>query len=199
MSVAASPIPAGPFVDTSSAPLVCQLPNGGSIDPSPFRAANGTTYLLWKSDDNALGRRTQLWGQQLGNDGRAVVGPRVVLLAQSQSWQAPVIEGPSMVAAGGLYYLFYGAGAWDSAGAAIGYARCLSPLGPCVNASVSGPWMASHGKAIGPSGPEVFIDATGAPRLAYHAWTGPVGYQNGGSRSLWIDTLRFSGVTPAVT
>jgi beta-xylosidase len=198
VSLATSALPGGPFADTSTAPLLCQVQNGGSIDPSPYLASNGTAYLLWKSDDNALGRRTQLWSQQLSSDGRSLVGSRVAMLTQSRSWQSPAIEGPTMVAAGGLYYLFYGAGAWDSTNASIGYARCTSPLGPCVNASISGPWMASHGTALGPSGPEVFVDATGATRLAYHAWTGAVGYQNGGVRSLWIDTLRFSGASPAV-
>ena len=101
-----------------------------------------------------------------------------------------------MVLKGGTYFLFYGAGAWDSAGAAIGYARCTSPSGPCVNASVNGPWMGSHGAAVGPSGPAVFTDAAGYTRIAYHAWTGAVGYQNGGVRSLWIDRLVFRSGTP---
>jgi beta-xylosidase len=198
VSVASSPGPGGPFTDSSSGALVCQLTNGGSIDPSTLMTSTGT-YLLWKSDDNATGHLTHLWSQKLGADGRSLVGPRALLLNQDRAWQAPVIEGPSMVAAGGAYYLFYGAGAWDSGGAAIGYARCTSPLGPCVNASVTGPWMASHGTAVGPSGPAVFSDVGGSTRLAYHAWTGGVGYQTGGVRALWIDGLRFIGGRPVAT
>ncbi len=197
VSVATSPVPEGPFADTSSGPLVCQVSNGGSIDPSPIVTSTGT-YLLWKSDDNALGRRTHLWSQRLSDDGRSLVGSRSLLLSQDLPWQGPVIEGPSMVEVGGLYYLFYGANAWDSAEASIGFAWCLSPLGPCINASILGPWMASHGTALGPSGPHVFVDPSGATRLAYHAWTGAVGYHNGGVRSLWVDTLRFVAIFPAV-
>ena len=190
ISVASAGSPGGPFTDTSSAPLVCQVANGGSIDPTPFVDATGA-YLLWKSDDNALGRPTHLWGQRLSSDGGSLVGSPALLLSQDRPWQSPVIEGPSMVADGGVYYLFYGAGDWSSAAAAIGYARCASPLGPCTNASTSGPWLGSRPHAAGPSGPAVFVDAAGATRLAYHAWTGAVGYQNGGVRSLWVDRLRF--------
>jgi beta-xylosidase len=197
ISVATAASPAGPFTDASTGPLVCQLTNGGSIDPSPFVGPSGV-YLHWKSDDNALGRPTYLWAQQLSTDGLSLVGTRALLLRQDRSWQAPVIEGPSMYASGGLHYLFYGAGDWSSANASIGYAWCTSPLGPCANMSASGPWMASHGQAIGPSGPALFRDAVGSPRIAYHAWNGTPGYQNGSVRSLWVDALRFSWGRPVV-
>ena len=75
ISVAASAVPIGPFTDTSTGPLICQIANGGSIDASPVVTATGT-YLVWKSDDNALGRRSHLWSQRLSADGRALVGAR---------------------------------------------------------------------------------------------------------------------------
>ena len=196
VSVAVSSAPGGPFTDSSSGPLVCQVNSGGSIDASPVVTSAGS-YLVWKSDDNALGRRTHLWSQQLSSDGRSMVGSRSLLLSADAPWQGSVVEGPSMMEVRGLYYLFYGANAWDSASAAIGYAWCISPLGPCINASIVGPWMASHGTRYGPSGPDVFVDAQGATRLAYHAWTGAVSYQNGGVRSLWVDPLTFVALFPS--
>lgn len=198
ISVASSTTPAGPFADTSSGPLLCQLANGGSIDPSVTATPTGT-YLVWKSDDNAIGGRSRLWSEQLSSDGRSLVGPRSQLLSATAGWQAGIIEGPSMVRVGALYYLFYGANDWSTANAAIGYALCTTPLGPCVNASVSGPWMSSHGLAVGPSGPAVFADTSGATRLAYHAWAGAVGYANGGVRALWIDHLAFTALRPTIT
>jgi len=42
--------PDGPYADESPRPLVCQTSLCGSIDPSPFVAADGTVHLLWKSD-----------------------------------------------------------------------------------------------------------------------------------------------------
>jgi beta-xylosidase len=199
LSVATSVLPGGPFLDVSSGPLVCQLDHGGSIDPNPYVAPNGTAYLLWKSDDNANGQPTNLWGAVLRPGGLTLASPpRLLLSEQPSSWQAPVIEGPAMVASGGKYFLFYGANNWNSADAAIGYAICTGPLGPCVDASVDAPWLGSHGEAVGPSGPAVFVDHTGTTRLAYHAWTGAVGYANGGVRSLWIDRLHFAGGRPAL-
>lgn len=198
IAVAAAGTPASPFVDRSSGPLVCQLSHGGSIDPEAFVAPNGKTYLLWKSDDNAIGQPTNLWAAQLSSTGRGFTGGTARLLTEDAAWQTPVIEGPSMIAVGGRYYLFYGANRWNSSTAGIGYATCSGQLGPCADASLTGPWMASHGAAIGPSGPAVFTDATGI-HLAYHAWTGAVGYVNGGVRSLWIDALTFPSGVPTVS
>jgi beta-xylosidase len=199
VSVAVSTSPGGQFVDHSSGPLVCQLDHWGSIDASPF-AAGGALYLLWKSDDNAVGAQTHLWGQQLTETGLALVGTTPTrLLDQTRSWQAPAIEGPSMIANGGSYVLFYGAGPWDRSQASIGWARCTSPLGPCTNQSVFGPWLASQPGAQGPSGPAIFTDSAGATRFAFHAWTGGVGYPAGGVRSLFIDQLTFSNGRPVLS
>ena len=196
ISVASATTPAGPFTDDSDDPFICQLAEGGSIDPDVFVAPDGSTYLMWKSEDNALGRPTSLWAAELDNTG-TFVGSTVRLLTQDAPWQAPVMEGPSMVVAGGRYYLFYGANRWNSSRAAIGYANCGGPLGPCSDASLAGPWMSSHGTAVGPSGPAVFTDSTGT-HLAYHAWTGAVRYARGGVRSLWIDDLTFPSGVPAL-
>lgn len=192
ISVATSLTPGGPFVDTSTGPFVCQLDHAGSIDPVPFTSPSGVNYLLWKSEDNALGQPSHLWGQQLSADGRRLLGWPSLLLTESSGWQAPVIEGPSMVVAGGIYYLFYGAGNWSTANAAVGYATCSSPVGGCRNQSGAAPWLASHGAALGPSGPSFFVGRDGVTRLAYHAWTPVAGYPNG-VRSLWIDTVTFTG------
>jgi hypothetical protein len=192
LSVATSPTPAGPFRDQSTAPFLCQLANGGSIDPSPFVGPDGRLYLVWKSEDNVVGGPPGLWAQQLSADGLSLVGSPSLLMRQTAQWQAPTVEGPAMIALGGRYYLFYGANLWNTAGAGIGDAVCASPLGPCTDQATGGPWMGSHGAVVGPSGPAPFRDAGGATRLAYHAWTGPVGYVNGGVRSLWIDALSFT-------
>lgn len=197
ISVATAATPDGPFIDSSRTPLTCQKKLGGSIDPQPFVSPNGTPYLVWKSDNNAVGQPTSLWSQRLSADGRSVVGSPTNLLTATASWQRGVIEGPSMWSNNGAYYLFYGANGWNSADAAIGYATCSGPLGPCINQSVTAAWMTSHGAGIGPSGPTIFTDATGSTRIAYHAWTEGVGYGNG-VRSLWIDTVSFATGKPVL-
>ena len=116
VSVATAASPAGPFIDTSSGPLVCQFDRGGSIDPVVFTDSQGSSYLLWKSDDNALGKPTVLWSRLLapGGVGFAWWSSSKRLLTQTAAWQAPALEGPTMVKSGTTYFLFYGANDWNS-------------------------------------------------------------------------------------
>jgi len=207
VSVAASSNPAGPFVDSSAGPLVCQLTLGGSIDPYAFTDPSGVPYLIWKSDNNALGRPTSLWGQRLAPNGLAFAtgSSPVQLLTQSwwSPWQAPAVEGPAMMAWQGTYYLFYGGGNWSSSSSAIGYATCKTPLGPCRDRTSGAPWFgtAPSGAApVGPQGPTVFTDLAGHTRLGFAGWADPqhVGYDNGGKRTFWIGTLSIVGGRPVL-
>jgi len=192
VSVATSPAPGGPFVDRSSAPFVCQVSDGGSIDPSPFVAPDGRRYLVWKSDDNSIGTSPIIWAQQLSADGLGLVGSPAQLLTDTASWQMPVVEGPSMITLDGRYFLFYGANLWNTVNSGIGYAVCSSPLGPCTDQATGGPWMGTGGGIVGPAGPAPFRAANGSTLFAFHAWTGPVTYVAGGVRSLWIGALGFT-------
>ena len=56
--------------------LVCQRMPGGSIDPSPFRDDDGTLYLLWKNDGNAIGAPTHIYAQRLSPRRLRLVGKR---------------------------------------------------------------------------------------------------------------------------
>jgi beta-xylosidase len=202
ISVATASDPAGPFVDRSSGPLVFQAERGGSIDPSPFLDTDGTAYLLWKSDDNALHKPTVLWGRLLapGGVGFAWWSSSRRLLTQTAAWQAPALEGPTMVKSGKTYFLFYGANDWNSSRSAIGYATCSGPLGPCVDRSTTGPWFATNpgGTApVGPQGPTLFTDVTGNLRLGFAAWNGVVGYP-AGARALWTARLSFANGKPVL-
>ena len=197
ISVATAADPAGPFVDRSTEPLLFQAERGGSIDPSPFVDADGTAYLLWKSDDNALDRAASLWGAPLEADGLSLAGPPVELLRHDQAWEEPLVEAPSLARVrDGTYVLFYSANWWESDRYGVGFATGPAPLGPFRKETVDGPWFASQpgDPLAGPGGAEVFADAGGGWHLAFHAWTPPkVGYENGGVRSLWIEPLHFGG------
>jgi len=197
ISVATADDPAGPFVDRSAGPLIFQAERGGSIDPSPFVDTDGTAYLLWKSDDNAAGYTPSLWGAPLEADGHSLAGEPVELLRAGAAWEKPLVEAPSLVRVGDLYVLFYSGGWWESDNYAIGYATGAGPLGPFERATDTGPWLASGPGMAGPGGAEVFTDAAGDWRIAFHAWTPPqVGYEDGGVRSLWVERLRFEDGRP---
>jgi beta-xylosidase len=197
ISVAVAPQPQGPFVDSSTSPLVCQLDLGGSIDPSPFVDAGGTPYLTWKSE-GVNGRPPTIWSQQLGADGITLVGQAPAPLIQpSQGWEAGVVEGPSMLPWSGQYFLFYSANNWDSASYAIGVAVCQGPTGPC-----SKPFdhsiVLSQGTAMsGPGGPSLFTDTQGGLWIAFHAWLpSAVGYPH--SRLLFLRQVTFTNRLPVV-
>ena len=197
ISVAVAATPRGPFVDRSAGPLVCQLPLGGSIDPAPFADRGGTPYLLWKSDANAVGRRTQLWSQPLTADGLRLTGKPVALLTDGARWEAGVIEAPDLVRTDAGLLLFYSGGRYDSAGYAVGYARCTGVQGPCTKVTTRAPWLRSRAGVAGPGGQCVFRNRGGAWRIAYHGWPPDrVGYPRGGARMLWIDPLSLVGGRP---
>ena len=191
ISVATSTSPAGPFVDSSSAPLECQPSLGGSIDPDAFVDTNGSEYLLWKSGAAGSAR---IWAQQLGPSGTtfAAGSSAATVLTPGQSWEAGNIEAPDLVAANGRYLLFYSGNDWDSANYAVGVATCAGPLGPCGDVSAS-PILASGDGVSGPGGESVFADTNGDSWIAFDAWNpSAVGASN--SRSLYIRSLDLSGV-----
>lgn len=197
--------PAGPYVDETTQPFICQVtaPQAlcGSIDPSPFVASNGDAYLLWKSDENAsaCAGDARIWTQRLGVDGISLLDVPTELLRRDRSWEAPLIEGPSMVAFDDRYYLFYSASWWEGTNYGIGYAICTTPFGPCSKKTLDGPLVSSTGETLGPGGQEIFTDARGKLWMAYHAWSTPiVGYANGGKRSLRIDPLELHGGVPSL-
>lgn len=193
ISRATASSPEGPFVDDSAEPAIFQSERGGSIDPEiAVDAEGGGDVLVWKSDDNAIGRPTCLWGHRLSADGLLQAGSPTLLLGQSEEWQAPRVEGPAVVAHDGTCYLFYGANDYETARSGIGYATAPALLGPYTNQSARGPWLGSRGHAQGPQGPAVFVDGAGELRMAFAAWQGTVGYRAGGVRSLWIGSLGFS-------
>jgi beta-xylosidase len=184
IGVAGASDPKGPFVDPSPQPLVCQAELGGSIDADPFRDRDGKLYLYFKSDGNAVRKRTQIWGQQLGPDGLSVVGAPVELVKDDKAWEMRVVEAPTMVRSPGGYVLFYSAGyyGWNAddrlSPYAMGYAGCAGPLGPCTDAP-DNPILHSYndrdaGCLSGPGHQSVF-QAGGRSFITFHAWAATSG------------------------
>jgi hypothetical protein len=199
LSVATSAVPAGPFTDTSSGPLVCQSDLGGSIDPQPFVDADGTPYLYWKSNSGRLPVPASIWAARLTADGLALASTPQHVLAQDQGWEATV-ESPYMVHTSGEYVLFYSGGLWNGAGYGVGYALCLGAFGPCTKPQ-SAPILHSDALRLGPGGQSLVTDAFGNWWMAYAAWDGPAShysYSSGEFRSLWTAPVTFAGGAPQV-
>ncbi len=192
---ATSDSPTGPFVDDSDQPFMCQLDRGGSIDASPFLAADGNRYLLWKSDDNAIGQPSVLWSMRLDDNGKPASSPAALLVA-ANDWQMGVVEGPTMYTdASGNLWLFYGGGFWDTPGYGVGLATCTTPLGPCIDRTPGGPWLGTDDGVVGPGGPSIATGPLGRPVLAFHGWIGAVGYPDG-SRAPYIEPFDITPLGP---
>jgi hypothetical protein len=192
ISRATSTNPAGPFVDDSSSAFVCPIAEGGAIDPSIFIAADGTPWLLWKSDGDCCGLPTTIYSQELGADGLSVVGPAHRLIGASQPWEGGLVEGPSMLESGNNLWLFYSANLWGTDDYGIGIARCTSVIGPCTK-PLDHAWLSSTATGSqsdpGPGGEE-FFQAGGLIWMVHH---GLAPGQSGdlAQRRLYVDLLAF--------
>jgi hypothetical protein len=199
ISIATSALPTGPFVDTSTAPFICQSSLGGSIDPQPFVDSTGAPFLYWKSNAGNSPAPAFIWAALLSPDGLSLASTPQSVLTQDQAWESTV-EGPDMVEVAGSYVLFYSGGQWNSAGYGVGYAECASPIGPCTKPE-GAPILHSDAARLGPGGESLVQDPEGNWWMAYHTWDGPrsdYSYSDGDFRSLWIAPVTFSGDTPVV-
>jgi beta-xylosidase len=193
VGVAVADSPEGPFVDDTDGPLLDQ-DEGGSIDASPFVDADGTTYLLWKNDGNAIGVDTWIYLQQLAGE-RELVGKPTQLIKQDVPWEGNLVEGPFLWPHGGRYYLFYSANAYDRAEYGEGYAVADAPLGPFVKAAEN-PILAGDSTVAGP-GHASMTSLDGRTWLAYHGWQpGRVNQPPG--RQFWIDEVVWEDGRPRV-
>lgn len=198
----------GPFRDQSTEPLVCQYDEGGTIDANPFRDSDGKLYLYYKSDGNAVGKTTYIWGQRLTDDGMKVVGEPVHLIKDDAAWEWRLVEAPAMVRAPTGHHLFYSAAffGWDPnerlSRYATGYAICSGPLGPCKDAPEN-PILNSFnereaGCLSGPGHPGIF--QVGARTfMAFHAWAATRGCRKAeDKRYLYIAPLFWKDGKPQI-
>ncbi len=193
ISSAAADGPAGPFIDFSAVPLICQDHLGGSIDPDVYLDDLGFAHLTWKSEDETVGGAARLWTQPLGKDGRSVVGLPKELLKAEDSWEHKTIENPSMVKVDGTWILLYSGNRWNTDHYAVGYAVCATSTGPCRRPPSSK--VRSSGATFqGPGGADAFPTRGGRMGVAYAAWDrGKVGNPN--SRRLHVATISYRNGT----
>jgi beta-xylosidase len=179
----------GPYVDTSSKPLVCETKRGGSIDPSPFTAADGTRYLYWKNDGNAIGVDTWISGQRLDASGTKLVGKPKRLFRQDQDWEGNLVEAPFGWESNGKFSLFYSANDYGSDAYAVGQAIADDPLGPFTKSPE--PVLTSNDVAAGP-GHCALIEKDDKVWMVYHAWSpDAIGAEVPG-RTLWLSEVTFA-------
>ena len=196
IGIAVADDPKGPYRDTTSGPLVCQRDEGGSIDASPFVAQDGTAYLYWKNDGNAVGVDTWISVQRLSTDGLRLVGDPKRLLRQDLPWEGQLVEAPFVWERDGVFHLFYSANDYGSDRYAVGHATASSPAGPFTKDPE--PILASSDVAAGPGHCAVF-EQDGRLLMVYHAWApDSIGSEVPG-RTMWLGELTLDGRTATVT
>lgn len=181
VGVASAADPRGPFASPDEAPLVCQKSLGGTIDPSPFRDADGSLHLLFKSDGNnpRLLVPSRIWTQPLKPDGLTLTGTPTELIRNDQHWEWRVVESPTMLRdPEGKYVLLFSANhfGWETdqrlSNYAIGYARCATVAGPCVKAPENPILKSSRegGACLSGPGHQTVFAAEGKMQVVFHAW-----------------------------
>jgi arabinan endo-1,5-alpha-L-arabinosidase len=173
IGAATSSSPTGPFTDLG-APLAHD-PAMGLIDPNEYEAPDGSRYLLWKEDGNAVGKPTPIHAQALAQDGRSLVGPVATLITNDRPWEGAVVEGPWLADHAGSFYLFYSGNSYANGTYAVGVARASSPLGPFTKAAA--PIVVTNGTWVGPGHCSVVDTPSGDAYMIYHAWA--QGHVNG--------------------
>ncbi|TMR96593.1 hypothetical protein EJK15_22690 [Nonomuraea basaltis] len=191
IGVATATNPLGPFTPSGGGPLLCPLAMGGAIDANTFVAADGTRYLLWKNDGNAISSASTLWLSRTANNGTTLVGSATALISAPVG---QVIEAPDIVQRGGRFVLFYSGGDYGGCGYLTSYATATSLNGPWTRAG--SPLMTTANTGVcGPGGADVVTAATGltgGDKVVFHGWVN-------GARHLysidlsWVNDLPVQG------
>lgn len=175
----------GVFTDALGGPLVAGTRADGVSDPA-VSTIDGTRWLSWVQECSG-DHRTRIRTCRLTEDGPALAGAPVTVLAAEYPWQAGVVAAPRLVPTSTGVVMFYAAGARDSGGSSIALARADRPDAPFV-ADVR-PLLISGRAYEGPGHPAVVADPDGRWWLLFSARaTGRTG-EPGAGPSLWLAAL----------
>ena len=170
IGVATSPSVEEPFVAASDVPIVCPVDAGGAIDASTFDAADGTRYLLWKTDGNCCSLPTWIEMAPLSADGLSLAGDPMRLIQQDLDWEGTLVEAPVLVEHDGRFALFSSANDYGGEDYAVGVAYADALTGPYVKQPE--PLLTtqlSDGTLRGPGGQDV-VHTPDGDRIVFHSW-----------------------------
>jgi hypothetical protein len=197
IAYATAPTAAGPFEPDDTAPLICQLDRHGSIDASIFTDLDGSSWIMWKSEENSFPAGigpTQLHSQRVDEHG-VPFGPVNLLLTADEPWQGGLIESPSMAWGGLRYWLFLSGGWGHTERYSVAVTECAGPAGPCQPATEDRVIIKTNKQGKGPGEQGVTYDNKGNLWLAYNPW-GP--FLKEGIRPLALAHIKFEWFGPYV-
>ncbi|MFC7492253.1 MULTISPECIES: glycoside hydrolase family 43 protein [unclassified Knoellia] len=183
LRVATSPSATGPFEDLG---LVLTPDVPFAIDPSPYRATDGSWWLFYATDLVEGDRPGTVLAVQRLLDMTRLEGDPTIVLRASAEWQRyeadreiyggvhdwHTLEGPSVMDDGeGGCLLLYSGGNWQTPGYGVALASAPAPTGPWHEDPDRGPVVTSAGTGlIGPGHCSVLTDEDGSRHLILHAW-----------------------------
>lgn len=196
IGAARSASPSGPFTPVGDEPLICPTEEGGAIDAAAFIDVDGTRYVTYKNDGNAIGLPTYLYLQRVADDGVTLIGDPIPAMRNDPDTEGGLIEAPYLVHHRGTYYLFYSYGQWWNETYTTAYAVASSLEGPWTRAAE--PLMTTRGmkgSVIGPGGASFLAHGARGHLVAFH------GVRNNPSfyRAMYLARLDWRGATPVVT
>ncbi len=192
IGLAVSNSPEGPFVSSAADPFLCQVGEGGSIDPGTFLDDDGQRYLLWKNDGNSGGGQTWLYIQPLSADGLTLQGEPTRLLTADQVWEGILVEAPTLWKQEGRYFLFYSANLYNDQRYAVGYAVADAILGPYSKAAEPLLKTSIPAGLVGPGGQDLTLGPRGDAWILFHGWA------PGSYRRLYLAPLTWVEGAPGV-
>ncbi|KAK5121407.1 hypothetical protein LTR85_005239 [Meristemomyces frigidus] len=132
----------GPYVDPTTTPWICPTAQGGAIDPSGYVNADGTRWIVYKIDGNAIGHGgvcgntvkpivgTPIMLQQVSaTDGYTKIGSPIQMITNGVN-DGPVVEAPSLSKLGSKYVLFFSSNCFATDLYDVSYATATNIKGP---------------------------------------------------------------------
>lgn len=155
---ASATAPNGPFKNADKTPLTS---DADFIGGQPFVDEDGQVYLIYARTTGG----NKLYGAKITlADGKATIdlSTETLLLTPTEEWEnakASVVECGFIIKHGGLYYLLYSGGNYNST-YGTGYATATSPLGPYTKYAYN-PILVSNDQAFGVGASTVFVSPDG--------------------------------------
>jgi len=162
--VATSDSPLGPFVQKEKKPMREEK----GIDSSLFVDDDGTPYLYFVRFTNG----NVIWCAELEKDLITIKGEPKKVIEVSQDWEkdrGKVVEGPSIIKKGSLYYLIYSGNDYNSQNYGVGFATAYSPLGPWTKYDKNPIFQKPTADLMGTGHGAPFLDRDGNYRYIFHA------------------------------
>jgi len=183
---ATSTNPLGPYQPVDETLGDCQLSQGGSIDPSGFRDADGAYWVVYKVDGNSIGHGgscnngvapivpTPIHLLRLDNDAISPMGAPITILENGPD-DGPLIEAPSLIRVTSLmtlppvtYVLFFSSNCYSTTLYDVSYATSSTLTGTYTKSKL--PLLTTGNDGLyGPGGATASADGS---VLVYHAFCG---------------------------